>query len=69
MYKLRAGTAQPYTRGGSNRFFHGSFGTRSHFRVQSRDDSHIDVIGHKPITNKVVVGEKITDGYVEVSMT
>jgi len=26
--------------------------------VQSQDDSHIDVICHKPITNNVVVGEK-----------
>ena len=25
--------------------------------MQSRDDSHIDVIGHKPITNKVVIGD------------
>jgi hypothetical protein len=37
--------------------------------VQSQDDSHIDVIGHKPITNNVVVGEKYVAVMFKLSMT
>ena len=46
------------SRGCSKRFFSVFFGNGSHFRAESQDDSHIDVIGYKRRTSDVVVGDK-----------